>query len=293
MMRKTVMFALAATLAGVAVPASAYYWSKPTDDGLRRTLRGLGFIPFTPPSNLVSVGSLYYVDPQARFFKTVCHAEEADLEGAVVVSPSAKVVADELYSGRFATGVRVDLEWLIKGDVNKNYQINVHYSLTDVVVHEISIGNNRRVFSKMMAKHECNEAVMDLIDAGGYVCQVQQVLQATAEFKTDIDERSKVAIETKAKTDEIKDLVKLAIEAQSDQGVVERSGRLLAGSALSYGVSMNPTCLAPPQARFSRVLPKTVLGRIENFVLFSIIEPMWPASEHRMAVARNATVITE
>src|SRR6188508_1681016 len=117
MMRKTVMFALAATLAGVAVPASAYYWSKPTDDGLRRTLRGLGFIPFTPPSNLVSVGSLYYVDPQARFFKTVCHAEEADLEGAVVVSPSAKVVADELYSGRFATGVRVDLEWLIKGDV--------------------------------------------------------------------------------------------------------------------------------------------------------------------------------
>ena len=125
---------------------------------------------------------------------------------------------------------------------------------------------------------------MDLIDAGGYVCQVQQVLQATAEFKTDMDERSKVAIETKAKTDEIKDLVKLAIEAQSDQGVVERSGRLLAGSALSYGVSMNPTCLAPPQARFSRVLPKTVLGRIENFVLFSIIEPMpvstgWPSLE--------------
>ena len=33
----------------------------------------------------------------------------ADLEGAVVISPSAKVVADELYSGRFATGVQIDL----------------------------------------------------------------------------------------------------------------------------------------------------------------------------------------
>jgi hypothetical protein len=293
MMRKTVILTLTATLAGMAVPASAYYWSKPTDDGLSNTLRGLGFIPFTPPSNLVSVGSLYYVDPQARFFKTVCHAEEADLEDVVIISPSTKVIADELYSGRFATGVRVDLEWLLKGDVNKNYQINVHYTLTDVVVREISIGNNRRVFSKMMAKRECNEAVTDLIDVGGYVCQVQQVLQATAEFKTDMDERSKVEIETKAKADEVKDLVKLAIEAQSSQEVVERSGRLVSGSALNYGVSMNPTCLAPPQGRFSRVLPKTVVGRIENFILFSIIEPMWPASEHRTAVAENRTLIKE
>jgi hypothetical protein len=284
-MRKTLALAVAATLAGVAVPASAYYWSKPTDDGLSRTLLGLGFMPITPPSNLMSVGSLYYVDPETRFFKTVCQAEDTDLEGVVVVSPSAKVVADELYSGRFATGVRIDFEWLLQGDVNKNYQLNVHYSLTDVLVHEISLGNNRRVFSKLMAKRECNEAVMDLINASGYVCQVQQVLQATAEFKIATDERSKVAIETKAKADEIKGFVKAAIEGQSDQGVVERSGRLLAGSALNYGVSMNPTCLAPSQAHFARVLPKTVLGRIKNFVLFSMIEPIWPASEERSRVA--------
>lgn len=285
-MRKTLVLALAVTLAGMAVPASAYYWSKPTDDGLSRTLRGLGFLPNPLPSNLVSVGSLYYVDPQVRFFKTVCHAEETDLEDAVVISPSAKVVADELYSGRFATGVQIDLEWLLKGEVDKNYQANVHYSLTDVLVHEISLGNNRRVFAKMMAKRECNEEVMELINAGGYVCQAQQVLQATAEFKIELDERSKIAIETKAKTDEIKDIVKLAIEAKSDQGVVERSGRLLAGSALNYGVSMNPTCLAPPQARFARVLPKTIVGRIKNFVQFSIIEPIWPINEERSAVAQ-------
>ncbi len=288
-MRKTLLLAAAVTLAGVAVPASAYYWSKPTDDALSRTMRGLGFMPLTPPSNLVSVGSLYYVDPQARFFKTICHAEEADLEGAVVISPSARVIADELHSGRFATGVRIDLEWLLKGDVEKNYQVNVHFSLTDVFVREISLGNNRRVFAKMIAKPECNETVTDLVNAGGYVCQVQQVLQATAEFKVELDEHSKIATQTKAKTDEIKERVKLAVEAQSDQSVVERSGRLLAGSALNYGVSMNPTCLAPRQARFTRVLPKTVLGRIGNFVMFSIVEQIWPASEQQVTVA-NAIV---
>jgi hypothetical protein len=277
-MRKIMAVAFATTVAGVAVPASSYYWSKPTDDAFSRTMRGLGFLPIMPPSKLVSVGSLYYVDPAARFFKTVCHAEEVDLEGLVVVSPSAKVVANELHSGQFDSGVRVNVEWLFKGDVNKNYQINVQYSLTDVLVHEISLGNNRRVFAKMIEKPECSDAVADLIDERGYICQVQQVLEATAEFKMQADEGSKIDIETENKLGELKDRVKSAIEQQSDQSVVERSGRLLAGSALNYGVSMNPTCLAPPHARFARVLPKTIFDRIKNFTLYSLIEPIWPAA---------------
>jgi hypothetical protein len=277
-MRKVVVLALATTLTGVAVPASSYYWSKPTDDAFTRTMHGLGFMPIMPPSKLVSVGSLYYVDPAARFFRTVCHAEEADLEGLVVVSPSAKVVANELHSGQFDSGVRVNVEWLFRGDVNKNYQINVQYSLTDVLVREISLGNNRRVFAKMMEKAECSDAVADLIDERGYICQVQQVLEATAEFKIQADEGSKINIETEGKLGELKDRVKSAIEQQSDQSVVERSGRLLAGSALNYGVSMNPTCLAPPHARFARVLPNTIFDRIKNFALYSLIEPIWPAA---------------
>jgi hypothetical protein len=46
--------------------------------------------------------------------------------------------------------------------------------------------------------------------------------------------------------------------------------------------------LAPPQARFARVLPKTILGRIKNFALFSIIEPIWPAKEQRLAAANQS-----
>ena len=283
-MRKPLAFAFALTLVGIAAPALAYYWSKPKDDGFNSTLRGLGFRPIPLPSNLMTVGSLYYVDAGGRFFQTLCHAEQADLEGAVVESPSGKVVADELRSGRFATGVKINFDWLFDGDVDKNYQQVVHYSLTDTRVYEISLGSNRLVFAKLMSKPGCNDAVMEYIEAGGYVCQAQQVLQATAEFKIELDERSKIAIETKAKAN-INDLVKTAIEAQSDQHVVEKEGRLLAGSALNYGVSMNPTCLSPQHGRFARVLPQTRLDRIKNFVLFSIVESIWPGKEDAQARA--------
>src|SRR5205807_4532795 len=140
---------------------------KPKDEGLSSTLSGLGFRPIPLPSKLMTVGSLYYVDAGGRYFQTLCHPEQVDLEGAVVESPSGKVVADELRSGRFATGMKIDFEWLFNGNVEKNYQQVVHYSLTDTLVYEISLGSNRLVLAKLMSKPECNAAVMDYIEAGG------------------------------------------------------------------------------------------------------------------------------
>jgi hypothetical protein len=106
------------------------------------------------------------------------------------------------------------------------------------------------------------------------VCQGQRILQATAEYKLDLDENSQLG--THAKAENVKGSVKQAIESQSQQSVVERDGRLFAGKALQYGVSMNPTCLAPPHARFQRVLPRTRWDRVVNFVLFDILEPILP-----------------
>jgi hypothetical protein len=83
--------------------------------------------------------------------------------------------------------------------------------------------------------------------------------------------------------------VKLAVEAQGNQSVVERDGRILSGAALKYGVSMNPTCLAPLDARFERVLPRSTFGRVYNFVLFNVVERVFPAPESEEAkVERTA-----
>jgi hypothetical protein len=69
--------------------------------------------------------------------------------------------------------------------------------------------------------------------------------------------------------------------------VVDKEGRLFAGRALNYGVSMNPICLAPPNGRFERVLPHTALGRLTNFVLFNIVEPILPAKPDQLEVAQG------
>jgi hypothetical protein len=105
-----------------------------------------------------------------------------------------------------------------------------------------------------------------------------------------LDSQNKLRTDAKVTADEIKGMVKTAIETESEQSVVEREGKILAGSSLKYGVSMNPTCLAPPDARFRRVLPQTVFGRVINFALFSIVEPMLPAKADGSVVAQNTHV---
>src|SRR6266404_5208531 len=227
-MRTMTMLALAATVTATAVPAAAYYLTRPGDDPLGDTLRQYVFVPINPPSNLMNVGSLYYVDSAVKDFKAICHAEKADLDGAVVSSRS----------------------W------------------------------------ELVEKPQCSQVAMQYIHAGGYVCQGQKILQATAEFKLDRDAQSKLATRTRATADNIKDIVKLAVESQSDQSVVDKEGRLFAGTALKYGVSMNPICLAPPNGRFQRVLPRTALGRVTNFVLYNVVEPILPARPDRLELAQ-------
>jgi hypothetical protein len=287
-MRTMTMLALAATVTTTTVPAAAYYWTMPGDDPLGDTLRRCGFVPINPPSNLMNVGSLYYVDSKVKDFKAICNAEQDDLKDSVVSSRSWEMQQSLERNGRFATGVNVDVGWLVNGGLDKNYVVKVHSSLTDVLLEEIPLGSNWLIFAKLMKKPQCSQVALRYIHAGGYVCQGQKILHATAEFKLDRDAQSKLAAGSKATADNVRDIVKLAVESQSEQAVVEKDGRLFAGTALEYGVSMNPICLAPPDGRFQRVLPQTTWGRVANFVLFNIVEPILPAKPDPLKVAQDA-----
>jgi hypothetical protein len=287
-MRKMTMLALGAAV--LAVPSAAYYITTPSNDPLGDTLRGYGFVPINPPSNLMTVGSLYYVDSKVRDFTTICTAEKSDLEEAVVSSRSLEMQESLERNGQLATGVKIDVGWLLKGSVDENYVVKVHSSLTDVVLDEIPLGTNWLIFAKLMEKPQCNQIAMQYLRAGGYVCQGQKILRATAEFKLDRDAQSKLGAHATATPGDVKDIVKLAVETQSDQAVVDKEGRLFAGKALEYGVSMTPICLAPPNSRFERVLPRTALGQFTNFVLFNILEPILPARPDHLEVAQAANV---
>ena len=288
-MRTMTMLVLAATVTTTAVPAAAYYWTTgQSDDLLGGTLRAYGFVPIRPPSNLMNVGSLYYVDSRVKDFKAICNAEEDDLKDSVVSSRSWEMQENLERNGRFATGVKVDVGWLVNGGVDKDYVVKVHSSLTDILLEEIPLGSNWLIFAKLMKKPQCSEVALRYINAGGYVCQGQKILHATAEFKLDRDAQNRLAAGSKATVDNVRDIVKLAVESQSEQAVVEKDGRLFAGTALEYGVSMNPICLAPPDGRFQRILPQTALGRVANFVLFNIVEPILPAKPDPLEVAQGA-----
>jgi hypothetical protein len=285
-MRKTVLFALAVAGTAVAVPALAHYLGQPSNDPLGDTLRGFGFLPLSLPTEHMRVGSLYYIDSSVRHFHVVCSADESDLTDAVRVSRAAGVNENALRTGRFATNVKVDANWLFSGDAKRDYKQTVRYSLTDVFVEEIDGDRNLEIYIKLMNKRSCNRAVMELIDAGGYVCQGQKMLRATAEFRLDLEAEGANATGTN-----IKDVVKSAIETQTEQRVVEKQGRLLAGSALNYGVAMKPKCMAPTTGYFKRFLPESVFGRIKNYLLFRILEPMLPLKEDLSVVAETALAV--
>src|SRR6266849_4783242 len=157
-MRTMTMLALAATVTTTAVPAAAYYWTTShSEDPLGGTLREYGFVPIRPPSNLMNVGSLYYVDSKVKDFKAICNAEEDDLKDSVVSSRSWEMQENLERNGRFATGVKVDVGWLLNGGIDKNYVVKVHSSLTDVLLEEMPLGSNWLIFAKLMEKPQCSQ----------------------------------------------------------------------------------------------------------------------------------------
>ena len=219
------------------------------------TLRNYGYVPINPPSNLMNVGSLYYVDSRVKDFRAICNAEKADLEGSVVSSPSWEMQESLERNGRFATGVKVDVGWLLNGGLDNNYVMKVHSSLTDVRLEEIPLGSNWLIFTKLMEKPHCNEVALRYIHAGGYVCQGQKILHATAEFKLDRDAQSKLAASSKVTADNIKDI---------DPDLPRAAEWALSAHSAADGI-----------------------GRIANFVLFNIVEPILPAKPDRVEVAQG------
>jgi hypothetical protein len=270
--------AVASAVIGVAAPAVVYYEEMPATDPFAEKLRTYGFITINPPSTLVEVGSLYYVSTDVSDFREICTAEPTDLQDVVKKSRSLQIEEDLSQEGGFASKVSVDFGSLIKADVANKYVQKVHYSLTDVELEEIPLGSNLLISTKLMKIANCNAAVLEQLKAGGYVCQGQKILRATAEFKLDRTARNEIKTDVDVAPEKVNDVLKAAIKTQSDQNVVEREGRLFSGSALNYGVAVNPTCLTPSDAHFARILPTTAWGRMVNFVLYRFVERLLPAA---------------
>src|SRR5690349_21149941 len=274
-MRMRYLAAIAVIVA--AAPLAAHSFQKPSGDQLGDTLRDLGFIPRTPPTTLMTLGSIYYIEPEGKHFFPICIAEKDDLGDAVRSSRSIALQEQLERKGQAATEISFDIGWLLKGGTDNKYVVKVNYSLTDVQVEEIELGANSQVYSRLMNQAQCSKMANQYLRAAGYVCQVASILSATAEYKLDSDSQGKLSTSSSAAVSEVKDMMKQAVEAQGHQDVVSKEGRLLAGKALQYGAALTPMCMAPATARFARAVPSTSFGRFWNYVLINILEPILPA----------------
>jgi hypothetical protein len=149
-MRKAFKIALAVTLATVVIPAAAYSLMRPGDeDPMADTLREFGFVRVPLPSNLMNLGSLYYVDAGLKDFKTTCHARAADLGEDVIMSRSGDIEKNLERKGALASDVTVDFGSLVKGGFGNDYVHRVHFSLIDVVVEELPLDSSLTIYSKL------------------------------------------------------------------------------------------------------------------------------------------------
>ena len=289
-MRKAIVVSVAVLAAAVIVPLGLYLTHGPSKDPLGDKLRGYGFLPIVPPSTLVGVGSLYYVSSDVRQFTAICNAEKTDVGGYMNESRSPQIEQSLKQSGGFAANIDVGLEPMIKAGVDRGFSQTVHFSLTDVLLDEITLGDDGVIYKKLMNKPECNQVAMQLVNSDGYVCQGQKILRARAEIETNRRINEKVDADAEARLGGTGDGAKSEGATKIDSSLVEYQGLPSTDAILTYGVVMAPTCLAPITGRFVRTLPTTAFGRTVNYILYHIVEPLLPVPRDEVDVAANAGV---
>jgi hypothetical protein len=277
---RKIIHALVLTALLALVPGIYFFDKLSPDHELEKTLKEMGFLPVNPPSNLLGIGSLFHVDPKVKFFRTVCRADPTYVETVVVDSPGIKMLADVLERGTYALDLKLDLSAIVRGNAKAadEFSRKVKFTLSDVKLFELDLRNSRYIFDKMLEDKYCEQAVREVLNASGYVCQGQGILQASAEYSINAEEATNADAEIEPAKEilkeAIKDAVKDAVREQQKVTVVEKSGRLQTGSSLHYGIVMNPTCIAPRNAVFARILPKNAFERATNFVKLRVVEPL-------------------
>lgn len=284
-LRIKVTIGLVAVFMSVAVPAAIFAGTKPPDNEFNVALRDFGYRPLSLPTSDMSVGVLYKLDPKARFFDVVCEIKAEELAGALRRAKSPEMTAHLQTDRQFDSRIRVDLAGLV-GGAKLSETRTVHFSLNDIIVEWISYEASVDLFISMANRPSCERGIADALSNGGYVCQGLKVLEATAEYKLDRNALGK--IDTKVAKDEVNNIVKVAVEAQSGTEVVEREGRMQSGKKLKYAVAMKPKCMLPPNGHFDRILPETRWQEWRNYILFNLIEPFWPFKEDMTRMTRSA-----
>ena len=231
---------------------------------LERALLDIGFYPIRPPSTLVAPGSIYHVSADGKFYTLVCKADEQDTRSVMERSSSEEMVARELQDVKYT--LDFDSAELVKAKLKSDMIESVNYSLRDVSVLEIPLEKNAEIFARLTGRKSCRDVVDRLLENRELVCQGQSVLIATVQYQLVMKGSSENSAELAKNVPAVKEALETALETR----IAFDNGRFVSGTALHYGVKVNPLCATRREDTEPRHLPRNQLDRFATFVRFNL-----------------------
>ncbi len=237
------------------IPAAVFvlYALNPTT-GIDTAVRGIGFYPINPPSTLRHPGAIYHISPDGRSYSLLCGIDNETLIRTQRQSDTARRIATELTKLK----IRVDAEIVENkaaagaSDIAKS----IAYSLDAVRVYEISLEDLGEIAQNLQnTKPFCRAAVERYLNAGAYVCQIQQVMKASASYQ--IDDQTNGS--GKFGAEDMLSFVRGKFEG--DAKLVNNAA--VVGTDLFYGMRTAPQCLSLPD-RHPPLAPDSWLNRFRN-----------------------------
>jgi len=175
------------TIVLVPIGVYAYAWSQQDDTSpLESYLGSNGFVPITPPSTFVTLGSLYYLDGESHLLNEICGVGSEDIDKEklnawIQHSPGETGSGINISGSKFV--IQLDLGASGVGAQEQNStRRQVSYTLTDVSFDKISMEHDRAVADVLMKKDNCRSSVTRVWEAGGYVCQGRLIVTASAKY---------------------------------------------------------------------------------------------------------------
>jgi hypothetical protein len=266
--RKLLIIILSLTIP-LGILYTYFFYSAETDD-LVIALRDVSFLPVRPPSNLHTVGAIYYIEPELGTVTKLCEPTKEISDRYIHKSRSAVVSGARTLQGTYVSKIKAKTVGG-KSSVDDRRSIKVHYELTNVHVSAIAVDSSKTLYDQLMNTKDCSDMVTKYLDLSGYICQDLQLLEASASFKLNSESDTGASLDLDTER-------ALASEVEARMNVRLTEGRSTAGEGLQWGIQMARLCITPTWARYPRTLPRNNFDRMLNFIKFNILEPILPAT---------------
>ena len=267
-----------------AVLSAAWYVYGLTEamysDDLEVVLEAWGFYPLHPPIGQLRLGSLYMVDKQGHI-NLICEAEDELVHAIITKDETVDRLVERTRSGNFS--LVSDIAKALTAKLGSKYESKAKMSIARAEVLALPLSKDGDIQTVLMSRPSCRQRVEQLLGIGKYVCQAQSAFVADVHYNVEDGQAGSAA--TALRSDQIKQALKQTVQLKTGTELHESDANSLDGFGLVFGARLDPVCVTPAWARFTRTPPR---GRFDavNFLKYAVVEPLLAKPSTTIADAR-------